>query len=356
MADLFISYAREDRERAEQVARGMQAAGFDVFWDPDIPPGQTWADYIEEKLASCAAVIVLWSQHSTKSQWVREEARMGRERGKLIPASLDASQPPFGFGEVQAANLSDWQGQTSGHIHWERLIQAVRNAVNRARPPAAEPEPAPPPVAPPPPAASAPPPPPPPPRIQPAMSAPAPPPPAAAAPPPLSPSHPGAPPKGGIHPLVLIGGLVAAAVVLFFIFAAIAGGGMGGGNAPVQGDYATQIQTRLERAQQSLSGQGFQMQGQAHYSQLQNGASEAIPLTLVPGSDIRIVGVCDNDCRDFDLTVTDASGQIVAQDRGGDATPLVSLPAGTQGQFSVNAIMARCTVAPCFYAVALYQR
>ena len=110
MADVFISYAREDRSRAEQVARALQAAGIQAFWDTEIPPGQTWADYIEGKLAQCKALIVLWSEHSTKSQWVREEASMGRDKGKLIPAMLDASPAPFGFGEVQAANLSAWNG------------------------------------------------------------------------------------------------------------------------------------------------------------------------------------------------------------------------------------------------------
>ena len=125
MADVFISYAREDRPRAEQVARGLQAIGLEAFWDTDIPPGQTWADYIEAKLAQCKAVIVLWSEHSTKSQWVREEARMGRDKGKLIPVQLDNSPAPFGFGEVQAANLRDWNGQ-SGHPEWERTLSAVR--------------------------------------------------------------------------------------------------------------------------------------------------------------------------------------------------------------------------------------
>ncbi len=128
MADVFISYSREDRPRAEQVARGLSALGMDAFWDTDIPPGQTWADYIEGKLAQCKAVVVLWSEHSTKSQWVREEARMGRDKSKLIPAMLDASPPPFGFGEVQAANLSTWRGEAN-HPEWVRLSTAVRNAV-----------------------------------------------------------------------------------------------------------------------------------------------------------------------------------------------------------------------------------
>lgn len=142
MADVFISYAREDRPRAEQVARGLQAIGLEPFWDTDIPPGQTWADYIEGKLSQCPAVVVLWSEHSTKSQWVREEARMGRDKAKLIPALLDGSAAPFGFGEVQAADLSTWRGETN-HPGWVRFSQAVHGAARGGAPmPQAQPQPA----------------------------------------------------------------------------------------------------------------------------------------------------------------------------------------------------------------------
>lgn len=134
MADVFISYAREDRSKAEHVARGLSQMGLQAFWDSEIPPGQTWADYIEGKLSACKAVIVLWSEHSTKSQWVREEARMGRERAKLIPVMLDGSQPPFGFGEVQAANLASWNGDYS-NAEWTRFAQAVKGAVGVASAP-----------------------------------------------------------------------------------------------------------------------------------------------------------------------------------------------------------------------------
>jgi uncharacterized membrane protein YhaH (DUF805 family) len=138
MADVFISYAREDRSKADQIARGLQAIGLDCFWDTEIPPGQTWADYIEGKLSQCKAVVVLWSAHSTGSQWVREEARMGRESGKLIPAMLDTTQAPFGFGEVQAANLSAWNG-ASNHPDWVRFANAVHLAVNGADAPMPQP-------------------------------------------------------------------------------------------------------------------------------------------------------------------------------------------------------------------------
>lgn len=147
MADVFISYAREDRARAEQVAQGLGAMGLDVFWDTEIPPGKTWADYIEDKLSQAKAMIVLWSAHSAGSQWVREEARMGRDSGKLIPAMLDATPAPFGFGEVQAADLSAWRGEAN-NPDWIRFANAIDTAV---RGPNAAPRPAPqtPPITPP---------------------------------------------------------------------------------------------------------------------------------------------------------------------------------------------------------------
>jgi uncharacterized membrane protein YhaH (DUF805 family) len=138
MADLFISYAREDRPRADAIAHALKDLGFEVFWDTEIPPGQTWADYIESKLRASKAMVVLWSAHSTGSQWVREEARIGRDAAKLIPVMLDNSPPPFGFGEVQGANLSGWTGE-SDHPDWQRLVRALNAATGKTVDPDARP-------------------------------------------------------------------------------------------------------------------------------------------------------------------------------------------------------------------------
>ena len=134
MADVFISYAREDHSRAEQVARALTAMGLECFWDLEIPPGQTWSDYIEGKLDAARVVVVLWSQHSTKSQWVREEARMARDRARLIPAIIDGSPSPLGFGEVQAADLTDWRGEPNT-AQWKRFANAVFTAARGVAPP-----------------------------------------------------------------------------------------------------------------------------------------------------------------------------------------------------------------------------
>ena len=39
MSDVFISYAREDRGHAEQLAREFERQGWTVWWDKVIPPG-----------------------------------------------------------------------------------------------------------------------------------------------------------------------------------------------------------------------------------------------------------------------------------------------------------------------------
>lgn len=131
MADVFLSYAREDRAKAEQIAKALSNAGYDVFWDIEIPPGVSWADFLAEKLSQSKAALVLWSETSTASQWVREEARLARDRGKLIPVMIENCAPPFGFGEIQAANLAGWNGEAD-NPHWKLLLEGIQRAVGAA--------------------------------------------------------------------------------------------------------------------------------------------------------------------------------------------------------------------------------
>ena len=48
MAEIFISYARADRGRAETLAQALGQLGFSVWWDREIPPGRTFDEVIEE--------------------------------------------------------------------------------------------------------------------------------------------------------------------------------------------------------------------------------------------------------------------------------------------------------------------
>ncbi|MEZ5994804.1 MAG: toll/interleukin-1 receptor domain-containing protein [Hyphomonadaceae bacterium] len=343
MADVFLSYAREDTARAQQVANGLQAAGIDVFWDNEIPPGTTWADYIEQKLTQCKALIVLWSEHSTKSQWVREEARMGRDKGVLIPVMIDNSQPPFGFGEVQAANLSTWNGEAE-NPNWRRFIDAVANHARAEARPAPAPQPA---AAP----AQA--------WSQPQQSAPE--------------------RKRGIPVWVWVSGAVVATVVVLGVIGAMlpqapqqSASNQPQTVQPVIGqqqqqpaqqqpqpgvvDYRQQILDRLAQVEQAFSSQGYQRLAEPVTGQLAQGQNAGTPVSLQAGGDYRIIGVCDQDCGDLDLILYDQANNVVSQDQLTDATPIVSVAPQYSGAYTVQAVMHNCTIQPCFYALVLYGR
>ncbi|HSE86909.1 MAG TPA: TIR domain-containing protein [Candidatus Binatia bacterium] len=110
MADIFLSYANEDRETARAVAGLLESAGCTVWWDRRIPAGRTWRSMIEEALRDMRCMVVLWSTHSVDSDWVKEEAEEARAVGKLIPVLIEPVKPPVGFRSIQAADLVDWDG------------------------------------------------------------------------------------------------------------------------------------------------------------------------------------------------------------------------------------------------------
>ena len=81
MADIFISYSRKDLSRVGVLADALSDQGWSVWWDRQIPTGRTFDQVIAEALASARCVIVVWSEESIGSDWVREEADEGRRRG-----------------------------------------------------------------------------------------------------------------------------------------------------------------------------------------------------------------------------------------------------------------------------------
>ena len=110
MADVFISYASEDRNRVKPLADALQARGFDVWWDRSLAAGQDYAAIIERELKNAKAVIVVWTQGSAASTFVRDEASRARDEGRLVPVLLDRVDIPLGFGAFQAEDFTRWNG------------------------------------------------------------------------------------------------------------------------------------------------------------------------------------------------------------------------------------------------------
>ena len=110
MTDIFLSYTERDRETARRVAEVLGSAGWSVWWDRRIPAGETWRSVLEHALEDMRCMVVLWSAKSIESEWVYEEASEGRRLGKLVPVMIEAVRPPAGFREIQAADLTGWDG------------------------------------------------------------------------------------------------------------------------------------------------------------------------------------------------------------------------------------------------------
>ena len=95
MASVFLSYDRDDADKAWPIAQALEKAGHSVWWDLHVRGGAQFSKVIEEALKAADAVVVLWSAQSIDSAWVRDEAAAGRDSGRLIPVSIDGTEPPL---------------------------------------------------------------------------------------------------------------------------------------------------------------------------------------------------------------------------------------------------------------------
>jgi hypothetical protein len=78
MADIFISYARENQARIRDFVSALEKQGWAIFWDKPIPAGKPWQNYIGKALSDGKCVIVPWSHYFIISEWVIEEANDGK--------------------------------------------------------------------------------------------------------------------------------------------------------------------------------------------------------------------------------------------------------------------------------------
>lgn len=108
MAQVFLSYAREDLETARRLAGVLADSGQTVWWDRHVHGGANFSEEIDRELKNAQVVMVLWSSASIASAWVHDEAAEGRDSGRLVPATLNAVKPPLGFRQLQCIDLSPW--------------------------------------------------------------------------------------------------------------------------------------------------------------------------------------------------------------------------------------------------------
>ncbi len=111
MSHVLVSYKREDELRVSRLIRALQQHGLIIWWDQGLPGAEEWRSNIENALEKAGCVIVVWTEGSVGPDggFVRDEASRAKARGVLVPVRLDKVDPPLGFGELQALDLSHWK-------------------------------------------------------------------------------------------------------------------------------------------------------------------------------------------------------------------------------------------------------
>ena len=129
MADIFLSYARADQQRVERLAAALEEAGYSVWWDKHLRSGHQFSKDIEAALTRSKAVLVVWSSDAIESEWVRDEAAIGRDLNKLVAARLGDILPPIGFRQRHAIDLGEPDAMASLTRALDALVGSSHDAV-----------------------------------------------------------------------------------------------------------------------------------------------------------------------------------------------------------------------------------
>jgi hypothetical protein len=126
---IFVSYSHHDRNRVIDIIEGLKRSRMAVWWDDELPPGQTWDDQVEAALERASTVIVVWSRDALASENVKDEAHYAREENKAMPVRIEDVKPPFRHRRLQFVDL--FESPAEVNEGWGDLIAAITQRLGR---------------------------------------------------------------------------------------------------------------------------------------------------------------------------------------------------------------------------------
>ncbi len=136
MADIFISYAKADRNLAQQLAAHLEAQGRTTWWDATIGANDNFRGAVERELECARKAIVLWSDVSIASPFVLHEAITARDAAKLVQvktSNIQVSDIPRPFRALPLLDASDLAGigrAVSDHVEKAKELPVQAMAPN----------------------------------------------------------------------------------------------------------------------------------------------------------------------------------------------------------------------------------
>ena len=121
-------------------------------------------------------------------------------------------------------------------------------------------------------------------------------------------------------------------------------------------EFDRQVRAQLENATRELGREGFALTHQIFTGALRESQSEDVVFELQAGGTYLILGVCDNDCKDFDLELLDSNGRRIDRDEGDDDVPVVAVSPARRERYTVRATMASCGDNPCRFGLGAVRK
>jgi hypothetical protein len=131
---IFLSYAREDKEKVENLCQKLSDAGFKPWMDAkDILPGEKWSSSIRKAVQRSDFFLACLSKNSVgKRGWIQREIKGALDIWQekldsdiyLIPVRLEDCEAPESLSGFQWVDLFEEDG-------WTRLVKAIQVGIER---------------------------------------------------------------------------------------------------------------------------------------------------------------------------------------------------------------------------------
>ena len=129
-----------------------------------------------------------------------------------------------------------------------------------------------------------------------------------------------------------------------------------GTSLTAQTRWERQVQEQLRVIANDLAPQGWRYAGNPFSGQLGQGEQETLRVALRAGTPYALVALCDEDCRDVEVTVLGEDDAVLAKSGSWGDRPLLEVSPTASGKYRIVVTMAHCGSGPCAYGVGVFMK
>jgi hypothetical protein len=106
---LFLSYARQDRSKADLLARRVRQLGHDAWLDANLVGGQAWWDEILRRVRDCDAILSVISPAYVRSEACTSEREYALQlRKPVLPVLVEHMRPELLPADISRLQVVDY--------------------------------------------------------------------------------------------------------------------------------------------------------------------------------------------------------------------------------------------------------